>query len=150
MATITVNPVGLDAALAQIDGAAAKIEAAVHQGLTAVALMAQADALRSIQRGARTGIVYKLYNPKRTHQASAPGEPPKTDLGGLAMSILVNVSLDDRKVINLVADAPYAVHLEYGTARMAARPFLTPAGDRAAAKGTAIVQKYVDAALRVK
>jgi HK97 gp10 family phage protein len=148
MTDITITLTGLDAALRKIEGAAAKIEAGAHDGLTAVAFMAQANAIRSVQKGPKTGIVYQLYNPKRTHQASAPGEAPATDLGGLAMSILVSVPLADRRAVELVADAPYAVHLEYGTRKMAARPFMRPAVEKVLPKAEKIVRAYVDAALK--
>ena len=35
-------------------------------------------AVTSINQGAKSGVVYELYNPRRTHRASAPGEPPAT------------------------------------------------------------------------
>ena len=34
-------------------------------------------------RGRPTGRVYELSSPRRTHTASAPGEPPAVDEGGL-------------------------------------------------------------------
>lgn len=39
-----------------------------------------------INTGGRSGRIYKRGK-GRTHQASAPGEPPKTDLGGLSASL---------------------------------------------------------------
>ena len=148
MADVTITLTGLDAALRHIEGAAAKIEAGAHDGLTAVAFMAANEAKRSILKGPKTGTVYQLYNPKRTHQASAPGEAPAQDLGGLSMSIAVSVPLSDRRAVELVADAPYAVHLEYGTRKMAARPFMRPAVDKVLPKAEKIVRAYVDAALK--
>ncbi len=43
-------------------------------------------AVTSINQGAKSGVVYEKYNPRRTHRASAPGEPPATDTGYLAQA----------------------------------------------------------------
>jgi HK97 gp10 family phage protein len=125
----------------------AKIEKAVFQGLTATALIAEADAKRSIVKGPKSGRVYQKKNPKRTHQASAPGQPPAQDLGFLSNSIRAEAG-PHQSSVDLVASAPYAVHLEYGTRKMAPRPFMRPAGDKAAAQGGAIIKAYVDEALK--
>jgi HK97 gp10 family phage protein len=48
------------------------------------------------------------------------------DTGALRESIHVEPG-DRAGAYQVVASVPYAVHVEYGTARMAAQPFLTPA-----------------------
>lgn len=63
------------------------------------------------------------------HTASAPGEAPAIDSGNLAASIQIEPDGDLRAII--VVGAEYGPHLEYGTSRMAARPFLTPAMEEA-------------------
>ena len=40
-------------------------------------------AVNSINQGAKSGVIYEKYNPRRTHKASAAGEPPATDTGFL-------------------------------------------------------------------
>ncbi len=58
---------------------------------------------------------------------SAPGEPPARVSGELMDSVAYEVVESDRGLVVLVgASAPYALALEYGTRRMAARPFLRP------------------------
>lgn len=47
------------------------------------------------------------------------------DTGALRESIHVEPA--ENGVVRVVASVPYAVYVEYGTARMAAQPFLTPA-----------------------
>ena len=85
-------------------------------------------AIDSISRGSPAGEVYEKYNPRRTHVASAPGQAPATDTGFLVSSIFSEVGVDRGDVVGLVrASAPYAVHLEFGTMNMAARPFFEPA-----------------------
>ena len=60
--------------------------------------------------------------------ASAPGQAPATDTGFLVSSIFSEVGIDRGDVVGFVrASAPYAVHLEFGTMNMAARPFFEPA-----------------------
>ena len=55
---------------------------------------------------------------------SAPGQPPKTDTGALANSITVqNTGSFQREI---AAGVEYAAFLEFGTRKMAARPFMTP------------------------
>lgn len=58
------------------------------------------------------------------HTASSPGEPPAVDTGRLRNSIDHAIGADHVDVGSSVAYAPY---LEYGTSRMAARPFMRPA-----------------------
>lgn len=61
---------------------------------------------------------------------SAPGEPPGVDTGTLKSSINVNSLGPTIYAVNVGTD--YGIHLEYGTIRMAARPFLLPAVMRTA------------------
>ncbi len=58
---------------------------------------------------------------------SAPGDPPGVVTGNLLNSINSEVS-DVQGVVNVGAD--YGIDLEFGTRKMAARPFVQPAVDR--------------------
>lgn len=122
----------------------AKVEKAVSDGLMALALMAQGEAQQSILRGKKSGRVYNRG--KRSHQASAPGEAPANDYGFLASNI--KAELADKNTANLRSNAPYSIHLEYGTRKMAARPFLRPAGDRIREKARPIMDAYVKEAIK--
>lgn len=62
------------------------------------------------------------------HQASAPGEAPAIDTGVLAASIQTEISGTEGQVFT---NAEYAEFLEFGTVRMAARPYMTPAAEAA-------------------
>lgn len=55
---------------------------------------------------------------------SDPSQLPADPSGNLANSIAASATPDGAAV---TAASPYAVHLEYGTVTMAARPFLRPA-----------------------
>ena len=116
-----------------------RIERGVHNGLQALALQAQGYAVQSILKGPKTGHIYKRGNV--SHQASAPGQAPANDLGFLASSLRITIT--NRNAVDLSAVAPYAVHLEYGTRRMAARPFLRPACEKAGKNAKAVIDAYV-------
>jgi HK97 gp10 family phage protein len=78
--------------------------------------------VQRIQKNSGTGRVYKRG--ARTHKASSPGEYPNTDTGALVRSIYW------RMVNTLTAHVGtpilYGKYLEYGTSKMAARPFIKP------------------------
>jgi hypothetical protein len=75
--------------------------------------------------GPKSGATYKRGS--RTHTASAPGESPASDTGLLYGSIQVNIKSDTEAEV--VVPPEYAEALEFGTDRMAARPFVRPAID---------------------
>lgn len=117
-----------------------EVERAVEQTLAGCAMLVANDAKQSVARGPKTGRVYTTrFSRNRTtgrifptearvpHQASAPGEPPATDTGKLVGSIVSGA----KGLSGFVeARSLYALHLEYGTRDMAARPFLVPAFER--------------------
>lgn len=66
------------------------------------------------------------WTPSPNHIVSDPGSPPNADTGNLHKSIDVRVSAT-RKSVTVGAMAAYAAALEFGTSRIAARPFMRPA-----------------------
>jgi hypothetical protein len=121
-----------------------RIDAGVLNGLRALALIAQGNAQQAVLHGPKTGRIYKRG--ARTHRASAPGEAPANDFGFLAQSLKIDVT--QKLTVDLRALAPYAVHLEYGTRNMAARPFLRPAAEKAGQRAGEVFDAYVTEALR--
>lgn len=105
---------------------------------------------RSIENGAKrillrvaqdieTDVKYSMAAPKSgrayqrgesVHIASAPGEAPAVDSGKLINSIRAEVIDSKRAVVAVTAE--YGAYLEFGTRRMAPRPYLVPAAQRAA------------------
>lgn len=95
----------------------------------------QKAAFRGVVRGTeavKTRMVERIMNPPKTgriyrrntvsHQASAPGESPASDTGRLAGSI--TTSYDAPNITGYVNVATeYAAALEFGTPRVAARPY---------------------------
>ena len=102
--------------------------------------------------GPGKGRVYVRYNPYRVHIASAPGDPPATDLGRLTNSYKV-LSIRQNKTTGIVeievgSHLKYATYLEFGTRRMAPRPHLRPAGQRTAVKIPSIISAAAAAQAR--
>lgn len=60
---------------------------------------------------------------KKTHQASAPGEAPANLSGTLKSSF--NYTIQGAKSITFGNSAKYAADLEFGTARVKARPYMS-------------------------
>jgi len=83
-------------------------------------------AVNSINQGAKSGVTYELYNPRRTHTASSAGQPPATDTGFLVNNIFLDIDTDGLGA-NVESRADYSSFLEFGTSKMAARPFMQPA-----------------------
>jgi HK97 gp10 family phage protein len=106
---------------------------AAQKAVVRGARLVEATAKRSIASGG-TGRVYKKYNPKRTHQASAPNKPPATDTGYLIENISFVIDRRPKETVGrVISAAPYSKFLEFGTKDMLAaggpRPFLQPALD---------------------
>lgn len=92
-----------------------------------------------VLKGQRSGRVYrKPYTKKATYTASAPGEPPARRTGNLRMHWNGRVKTKSgtgggvRVIAELESQEPYAGHLENGTSKMAARPFVDRIKEKAA------------------
>lgn len=79
------------------------------------------------------------------HVASSPGQPPHVDTGHLKDSI--RFAMTGEYEGEVAAGAEYAAYLEFGTSRMAARPFMTPAVDHQVGQieetGAEIIRKAI-------
>lgn len=73
---------------------------------------------------------------------SAPGDAPAVDTGNLANSISTERVNEAEWHLNV--DAAYAEVLEYGTKKMAARPFVLPAVEAVAANAEGKLIKVVE------
>jgi hypothetical protein len=66
------------------------------------------------------------------YRASAPGEPPAARTGRLRQSFFMTIiPHEDYWTLRIFTNVTYADDLEYGTERMAPRPFIVPALERA-------------------
>ena len=100
----------------------------VEQYITRGTMMVQNTAKESILKGG-TGRTYEKYNPRRTHVASAPNQPPASDTGFLVSNITMNVKKEVNGAVvgQVISSAPYSQALEFGTTTMTERPFMQPA-----------------------
>ena len=71
----------------------------------------------------------RKYEPRRTHIASAPNQPPASDTGFLVSQITMDVDVKANGTVvgQIISAAPYSKHLEFGTVHMTERPFMQPA-----------------------
>lgn len=74
---------------------------------------------------------YYTNNKTKGHHPSLPDNPPAPDTGNLRESIRYEVHNEGNEVYGIVGstqkDPNYAIFTEYGTTRMAPRPWLRPA-----------------------
>ena len=103
------------------------------------------DAKISIQRGGKSGFVYQRYNPRRTHQSSAPGEAPASDTGFLVNSIKRKMDGDGFGG-EIASRAFYSKFLEFGTVKMLPRPFMFPALEKNRKKITQRLKQVIKSA----
>ena len=116
---------GLEQQKAALAKVALSVSDNVLRTINAGAAMIHRTAVKSIQQGSKSGAIYG----KKNHQASAPGEAPATDHGILAANILIDFASETDRVALIISNAAYSKALEFGTRKMAARPFMKPAYD---------------------
>jgi HK97 gp10 family phage protein len=107
-----------------------------HQLDTAVYSVADqiaTDAAYSITAGSVSG---------KNHVPSKPGEPPNADT--LKLSREMGVRITGPLTAQVVSPTPYAQALEFGTSKMAERPFFRPAVKRNRARGLRQLERAVD------
>ena len=121
MTRIKVEVDGLNSVTQQLIDLGVAADETVEETKTMLAFDTQALAVTGIQRSGGGGRTYVKNNPRRTHTASRPGQYPSTDLGGLAASIGVAKQGD---AVLVGTALMYGKYLEFGTSRMAARPWL--------------------------
>lgn len=95
----------------------------VHLLLGKAATEFETEMKNEIETGSKSGITYQRGN--ISHTASAPGQAPATDSGKLVGSIRYKKKSVSEHEVSI--NSEYALALEVGTSRMAARPFITPA-----------------------
>jgi HK97 gp10 family phage protein len=81
-------------------------------------------------RASSPGEKQVRYSPKRTVTAAKPGTTPNTDMGTLLKSIGWNIDRQNLRS-EVGSNLKYATYLEFGTQDMKARPWLSPAIERA-------------------
>lgn len=129
---------GVQQITARLNGLAGeKTVREVGQALFAGGELIRAEAHRSISEGSVSG---------KNHVPSAPGEPPNRDTGTLQAHIETTQPAPLR--VEVSSSAPYAVELEAGTSKMAARPYMAPASRRKKKEVVELVQQAVNRAVK--
>lgn len=114
---------------------AREINDAVVAAMYAAGQLVEIDAEHSITSGSISGA---------NHVPSLPGQPPNADTRLLDTNIETTIRRRGRNpVVQVMSNAPYAMFLEFGTSRMAERPYLRPALQRNRAQSTRMVEEAV-------
>jgi HK97 gp10 family phage protein len=157
--SVTAKVIGLDSLRAKLRALPNDSKKPVRDAINGGALAVEREAKTRVQRGKRSGRIYiRNYGRKFTgewflrrkgivHQASAPGEPPKSDTGYLASHITTVLDMDGLGA-NVESQAEYSKHLEFGTSKMAARPFLFPSFERLKPKIKERIAQALNAAFK--
>lgn len=127
--SVNIELDGLDKLLADLQRLGAAGEEVVEDTITDLVLDTHQKAVDGIQRGPKTGRVYRRGN--IAHQASAPGQYPASDTGRLASNVRFELPQGGNMVGRVGTNIQYGAYLEFGTSRMAARPWLLPSFEKA-------------------
>lgn len=102
--------------------------AGVYNAVTKACKLVEAEAKREMTEAEIDAS--KSYG-KQQHHPSVPGSAPAVDFGTLRQSITHSVDQEESgavgRVGSVITDPPYGQFLEYGTSKMASRPWLRPA-----------------------
>lgn len=125
-----------------------EIKAPTIDGVREAVFLVHKTAVESIQDNS-SGVPQARYTngKKRIVLASKPGEPPNTDTGILVKSI----KFDFKKgglIGRVGTNLRYGAWLEFGTKKMAARPWLSAAIRQTKEEVAKLIAKSVRAALR--
>jgi len=115
----------------------------IEESITDLVLDTHANAVQGIERGPKTGRVYetrfwtdaqgrlRIGEERVPHRASAPGQYPASDTGRLASNIRFELPTSTALTGRVGTNIMYGRHLEFGTTKMAARPWLMPSFEKA-------------------
>lgn len=129
MTTVKIELEGVNTLLAKLQKLELASDDVIEETIFNLAMETQAEAIKGINGPPKSGAVYEKYAPRRTHQASAPGQYPASDTGRLASS--VRAVPTGPMAYEVGTNVAYGPMLEFGTTRMAARPWLFPSFEKA-------------------
>lgn len=114
-----VKITGADKVRAKLKNLASpEVAAQVTKALYVAGQQIEIEAERLITEGSVSG---------KMHVPSLPGQPPNADTRELDSNIETKIISNSTPTVHVEASAPHAIHLELGTSRMEARPFMKPA-----------------------
>ena len=137
MGAVKIEIIGVDALKERLSKATGEAAAQATKQLNKGALLIRNHAVKSIKTPS-PGRVYRKGKAKRKsggsvssvgiHIASKAGDAPNVDTGNLWRNIsVVGASKGKRPFALIRSRAAYSSHLEFGTRKMDARPFMYPA-----------------------
>lgn len=135
--TAKISVSGLDQLRVKVARLPDQFLARLTPGVYAAVDMIRSEAHRSIVAGAVQG---------KHHVPSAPGEPPNRDTGQLDSSLVTEVS--GPLSATVTANTPYAAALEFGTEKMAERPYIRPAITKKSPDMVRLLEKVVNKACK--
>lgn len=118
---------------------AAKSAQATLRGLYLAGQEIELEAERSITEGSISG---------KNHVPSLPGQPPNADTRDLDTKIETVVVAQNPPSVNVEANSDHAVPLEFGTSKMAERPYMRPAVAKKKARVSQLVGQAVRTTIR--
>ena len=114
-----------------IDPTRSKIINRARQNLLSATTIWHNEIVNGQLTGQRSGRVYRIPGTRRTYRASSPGEPPASRMGILRNGYRFQVvTIDEQLTGEVGSPEMYAVWLEKGTSKRAARPHVVPAFDK--------------------
>ena len=144
--SMSISMDGLAGLQADLRRASADARARVDDAVVGSAIELRGDVVKRIQRGPATGTVYEKYDPRRTHQSSAPSEAPASDQGGLVRSVLFDKVGQMSATVG--SDLVYAAVLEFGSDRIDPRPAWVPAVELMTPKFVSRVERALQEAFQ--
>ena len=141
---MTLRMDGLAGLQADLRRASADARARVDDAVVGSAIELRGDVVKRIQRGPATGRTY--VRGQVSHQASAPGESPATDQGGLARSVIFDKVAQMSATVG--SDLVYAAVLEFGSDRIEPRPAWVPEVELMTPKFVRRVERALEDAFR--
>lgn len=129
MTSIRVELDGFNALLEQLQDLGEVGEEVIEDTITDLVMDTHENAVDGIQRGPKTGRIYRRGTV--THQASAPGQYPASDTGRLASNVRFELPSGGNMTGRVGTNIQYGAYLEFGTSRMEARPWLLPSFEKA-------------------
>ena len=144
--SMSISMDGLAGLQADLRRASAEARARVDDAVVGSAMELRGDVVKRIQRGPATGTVYEKYDPRRTHQSSAPSEAPASDQGGLVRSVLFDKVGQMSATVG--SDLVYAAVLEFGSDRIDPRPAWVPAVELMTPKFVSRVERALQEAFQ--
>lgn len=127
MTQVNIDIEGISALAKQLQSISSDSDDVLAVVVADLAADTEAEAKLAISAGGKTGVVYKRRGV--SHRSSSRGQAPASDTGVLLGSIQHDIQSPLLAYVG--TRIIYGRHLEFGTTKMAARPWLLPSFEKA-------------------